>query len=346
MTSMTSCESQEHYNYLCEQEEYENQEAWYFQQQLQFAKENSNTISDQTLNQKNYLDQISPIKEEALFYKKQAEHITVVTDELTHRQSADLRKKITSFLTGSEKKRKDLTKPILDFKKQIDELAKDSLKPALETKERLTQLIINYEELLEKKRQEELARINKIRKVFLDGMKRLKPTPKENKEMIDNVKEYFHDLKKQDQQNPEILQSCQTLLNAIGEKIKTQEAEIQAKIDKEKLAKLNKENDLEKIRLEKEKMDLEKKAKEQKEEALRLHNIALQKEIEEIRKQAEIQAKTVKVKTGLKERITFEIINPLEVPKEFCSPDEKLIRQAIKEGKTEIIGVRIFKIKS
>jgi hypothetical protein len=37
-----------------------------------------------------------------------------------------------------------------------------------------------------------------------------------------------------------------------------------------------------------------------------------------------------------------EIENPSQVPREFCSPDQKLIREAVKAGKREIPGVKIY----
>ncbi|MFA5359317.1 MAG: hypothetical protein WC310_05910 [Patescibacteria group bacterium] len=39
---------------------------------------------------------------------------------------------------------------------------------------------------------------------------------------------------------------------------------------------------------------------------------------------------------------TFEVVQPLLVPREFCEPVDKLIREAVKGGKREIAGVRIF----
>lgn len=38
----------------------------------------------------------------------------------------------------------------------------------------------------------------------------------------------------------------------------------------------------------------------------------------------------------------FEIVNPLMVPRDYLMPDEKKIRQAVKDGVREIPGVKIF----
>ena len=45
--------------------------------------------------------------------------------------------------------------------------------------------------------------------------------------------------------------------------------------------------------------------------------------------------------TSMVEVWDFEIINSEEVERQYCSPDEKLIRQAIKNGVREIKGVKI-----
>ena len=45
---------------------------------------------------------------------------------------------------------------------------------------------------------------------------------------------------------------------------------------------------------------------------------------------------------GMTTTWNFEILDPYKVPREFCKPDETLIRQSIKDGAREIPGVRIF----
>lgn len=45
--------------------------------------------------------------------------------------------------------------------------------------------------------------------------------------------------------------------------------------------------------------------------------------------------------TSMVETWDFEIINAEEVERQYCSPDEKLIRQAIKNGVREIKGIKI-----
>lgn len=59
----------------------------------------------------------------------------------------------------------------------------------------------------------------------------------------------------------------------------------------------------------------------------------------------EVQPTTQDVRKSMSrsQKVTkFEITNPKKVPREFCSPDEKKIRQATKQGVTEIPGVKIW----
>lgn len=43
------------------------------------------------------------------------------------------------------------------------------------------------------------------------------------------------------------------------------------------------------------------------------------------------------------EKWKFEVVEPNEVPYEFCKPDEAVIREAVASGVREIAGVRIYK---
>jgi len=85
---------------------------------------------------------------------------------------------------------------------------------------------------------------------------------------------------------------------------------------------------------------------------------AARKKAEEEAKKNEIQAPTVlaptipvaetKVRTDegtlafTKKPWTFEILDPAQVPREYCSPDPKKIREAVRMGVREMAGVRIY----
>jgi hypothetical protein len=52
--------------------------------------------------------------------------------------------------------------------------------------------------------------------------------------------------------------------------------------------------------------------------------------------------RTVEGSASQRKEWTHEILNPDEVPREYCSVDERLIRKAVKGGVREIPGVRIY----
>jgi len=299
--------------------------------------------NNQIIIPKSYLDQISPIKTDSLFYLQQAEKIKV-SDDISHRQGAELRKEVVSFLNSTEKKRKEITKPILDLKKAIDKLAKESLDPAEKAKQVLTEEITKYENELAEKARIEKARIDKIKNVFLLG--ELKPTLEANQEMLKKVQGSFQTLDKNDQENPEILEACNGLCERIKLKIQQQHEAIEAQKEADRLAKIKATQDKEALELAKKQAEIDNQKRKQLAEQQRLNDEKIKQEIARKKMIAEKQKESMRVKTGLKERTTFEITDPNLVPRELCSPDEKLIRQAIKEGKTEILGVKIFKVKS
>jgi hypothetical protein len=67
-----------------------------------------------------------------------------------------------------------------------------------------------------------------------------------------------------------------------------------------------------------------------------------QKEIENSEIEIKNSFRTDTVNTIISENWDFEIINEKEVSLDFCSPDPKKIKLAIKNGQREMSGIRIF----
>ncbi len=92
----------------------------------------------------------------------------------------------------------------------------------------------------------------------------------------------------------------------------------------------------EEARIEKEKAEYYEKCQE---------DCKMPSDIELMTKQPEaIETKTTRgniATTSMVETWDFEIINAEEVERQYCSPDDKLIRQAIKNGVREIKGIKI-----
>jgi hypothetical protein len=91
-------------------------------------------------------------------------------------------------------------------------------------------------------------------------------------------------------------------------------------------------------RIEKEKNDYYKKCQEEGK---------MPSDIDLMTKQPElIDTKTTKgniATTSMVEKWDFEIVNPDEVERNLCSPDERLIRKAISDGARELKGIKITK---
>lgn len=64
------------------------------------------------------------------------------------------------------------------------------------------------------------------------------------------------------------------------------------------------------------------------------------------RRDAQAEApKTVETQSGkaqFRKTWKFEVVNPSEVTRDLCSPDERIIREAVKNGLREAHGVRIY----
>lgn len=117
---------------------------------------------------------------------------------------------------------------------------------------------------------------------------------------------------------------------------------------------------------EKENARLAQIAKEQGEEALKIakeqaeERLRLQKAQDELKRQQEDakqkdaeamaeyqQSQNAKVQEltrvkGLRKVMKFEVVDPLKVPRELCSPDESKIRESLKLTFREIPGLRIW----
>lgn len=309
-------------------------------------------MNDQIITQKNltplkqlYIEKrIEPIQEDVKVWQNKTAQITEVNDDLTHRQASQLRKELTTYINSKNKERTGITSPFRDFLKDLKSLEDTTIQPLITSKEKLTKKILDYEEVLEKQRQAEIARIAKIKQPFL--IAELKPSLEANLEMLKKVKEHFKTLDKKDQENPSILQACNSLCERIKEKVILQKEEIERKKEAEKLAKLKEAQDKEALDLAKKQAEIDRQKREQQAEKIRLENEARQREIN---KKADLEKKkeeNMRVKTGLKERWTFEVIEPSQVPREYCEPSSKLINQAIKDGNLQIPGLKIFKVKS
>ncbi|HSW64481.1 MAG TPA: hypothetical protein VLH56_14415 [Dissulfurispiraceae bacterium] len=80
------------------------------------------------------------------------------------------------------------------------------------------------------------------------------------------------------------------------------------------------------------------------EELLKRAEIIEAKQTEEAAREikAKVTARTEEATTSTRFEWAFEITAPEEISRKYCSPDEKKIRAAVKDGARDIAGVRIY----
>ena len=119
----------------------------------------------------------------------------------------------------------------------------------------------------------------------------------------------------------------------IERRIRDEEERLKRVEEEKRLQKIKEEQSEESARLEAEKLEIERQQRELEAERKRLED---EKRQEELRKEEERKAKmrdveqaAVKPK-GMRKQVKFEIIDETLVPANLCSPDEKKIREYVK----------------
>lgn len=288
-----------------------------------------------------YLEAISPVKQFSNEFLSKVKTL-VIDNETTYFEGAKLRKEIITFLNSSDKKRLEITKPARDLVEAINDKAKEALNPALEAKELINKEILAYEAILELQKQAEAKRIAEINKVFLLG--ETKSTIELNQEMKVKIETYFQSLPVSDQAIPEIRQACFSLIERITQKILFLQEQEAQRLEAERLATVKATQDKEALDLAIKQAGLDKIKREQEAEERRLKDEEIKQKLAQEKLNADKIANFAP-STGMRTYTKFEVINANLVPREFCEPSDKLINQAIKEGKTEIAGIRIYQEK-
>ena len=289
-----------------------------------------------------YLDLISPVEVESRLFLKKVQELKI-TNEQTYFAGAKLKKEVTSFVNSGDKKRLEITAPARALVEAINDKAKSVLTPAIEAKELIIKEILAYEAMLEAQRQAEAKRITEINKIFL--LAETKTTVELNQEIKSKVESYFQNLPITDQEIPEIKQACFSLIERINQKILLLQEQEAQRIEAKRLAKIKARQDKEALKLATKQAELDKIKRDQEAKERRLKDEEIKQKLADEKLQADKIA-NFKPSTGMLTYTKFEIIDPSLVPRELCSPDSVLINQAIKNGKTEISGLRIYQEKN
>lgn len=283
-----------------------------------------------------------------------------VNDEEGLKLANQLVKDINAHKKDVKEKRLALTQPLNNVVNQLIAKEKEVLLPLDEGKTEVSEKILDYSAEVERKRAEEVARIEEIQ----NNMRVTSDTDIPDVSTADSlgahIKKFYEDLSEEDQGNPAIKVTFMTSINFISEAknriIEEEKAEAERKRQAEEQKRLDEaaaKQSAEEQRIAAERKEVEDQKRQIEEDKAQMirdkEELERQKEIQKAEAEAlkaeKAQAKLTKAapKSNIITNTKFEIINPSAVPYIYCSPDEKKIRQAIYDGYGEnILGVRIY----
>lgn len=292
------------------------------------------------------LKQVSPLEQTSVELLKKAK-AQKITDNGSLAKAVAVKKEINAHGKLIKDSRMDLTRPLDDMKKLIMNKEAEVTAPLDEAKSNISEKILDYESELERIRFEEEARINSIIKLLRVEVYGL-GSPKDVDARGAQIKGVFSHLHETDQTNSAIKLALRESVDALMTRKANLEEEARQQAERERLAKVAAEQSKEAAKLEREKAAIEaedRRIQAEKERQQReLVRQQLEAEAAEQRKAEEKLARD-KPKANIATITEFEIENPYQVDRKYCSPDNVKIRQAIKDGETDIAGVRIFQTK-
>lgn len=305
--------------------------------------------TDKTLDkfEEKMLKEVSPLETQSIALLEKSKTLAAVKDNPTLAKAVAIKKEINAHAKFIKDSRMALTRPLDDMKKVI--LAKESeiMLPLEKAKADISDKILTYEEEQERLRAIEEARINTILEELTVSVYML-DTPTGVDKQGAYLKEVFGKLSEPDQNNADIKLKFRESIDALTTRKSNLEEEERQRLERERLAREAEKQSTERAKLEAQRAAIERQEREIKAERERqqreLERQELAKEAEEKRK-AEAIAEKSKPKSNIATITEFEVETPSLVDRLYCSPDPIKIRQAIKEGATEIAGVRIFQTK-
>lgn len=305
--------------------------------------------TDTTLQkfEENMLKQVSPLEKTSieLLAKAQAQNIS---DNGSLAKAVAVKKEINAHSKFIKDSRMSLTRPLDDMKKLIMSKEAEVTAPLDKAKSTVSDKILAYEE-----EQERLAEVERARiAIILDSLRvavwdydTVKAVEARGREL----KKTFMALSEKDQADAAIKLQLRESVDALTTRKANLEEEERQRIERERLAKVAAEQSAAHAKLERERAAIE--AEERRLEAERQRQ-ARELERQQFEAEAAAQRKAdeklekEKPKSNIATRTEFEITNEFLVDRKYCSPDSVKIRQAIKDGATEIAGVRIFETKT
>jgi hypothetical protein len=305
--------------------------------------------TDKTLEkfEEKMLKEVSPLELQSIALLEKSTSIKVVKDDTTLGSAIAIKKEINAHVKFVKESRMALTRPLDDMKKTILSKESEIMLPLEKAKADISDKILTYEEELERLRALEEERLDRI----LDSISVAVWTYTTASEVDARGKEIkvaFSKLSETDQNNIDIKLKFRESVDALTTRKTNLEEEERQKLERERLAKEAEKQSAERAQLEKQRAEIDRQEREiqaEKERKMReLERQEIERQAEEKRKE-EARAEKSRPKSNIATMTEFEVVTPTLVDRIYCSPDPVKIRQAIKDGVTEISGVRIFQTK-
>lgn len=305
-------------------------------------------MTDSTLQkfEEKMLKQVSPLEQKSIELLEKATK-QKVSDDTTLAHAVAIKKEINAHGKLIKDSRMALTRPLDDMKKQIMVKEAEVTLPLDKAKADISDKILTYEEELERIQMEEEARMGKIFSSLEVQVYQL-GTSEEVEARGKALKTTFAALSEKDRNNSEVKLIFRQSVDALTTRKTNLEEEERQRVERERLAKEAESQSIERAKLEKERAaieDQERKLQADRERQQReLERQELEAQAEASRK-AEAATEKARPKSNIATVTEFEIETPSLIDRIYCSPDPVKIRQAIKDGATDIPGVRIFQTK-
>lgn len=304
--------------------------------------------TDNTLQpfEEKMLKQVSPLEKKSVELLEKANKQNI-KDNGSLALAIAVKKEIKAHSTLIKDSRMSLTRPLDDMKKLIMAKEGEVSEPLDKAQTTIKDKILAYEEELERLALEEENRVDRILdsiSVAVWTYETVKAVEARGKE----IKAAFGKLSDKDQNDARVKLQFRESIDALTTRKANLEEEARQEAERKRLAKLAEKQNAAQAKLERQKA-----AQEAEERRLQAEADRQKRELERQKFEAEAlkQRKTEeaiskeKPKSNIATVTEFEIENPFAVDRKYCSPDNVKIRQAIKDGVTEIAGVRIFQTK-
>lgn len=265
-----------------------------------------------------------------------------VASELQLRSAVAVKKQITSHRKLVNDTRMDITRRFDNVKKAIMNRESQILLPLDKAQANIGEKILTYQEEQERIRVAEAQRVSDlVDSVSIVDVYKFK-FPNDVATEGARLKTVYGDMSVDDQKNGDVKLAFTQSVNRLADRKAYLEEEVKQETERSRLAEEAKKQSTERAAIEAEKATIdakERKIAAEKERLEREKQRRLAEEKAEADHHQREYEERIRVKTGARSVLSFEVTNPELVPREYCTPNDTLIRATLKDGK-EVPGVK------